>query len=153
MNIFSALLLCALFSGQPVLQSKKFKLLDYNPKQDVFYEQGKEARILPATGEGFRYRVIFRPNTEVEKPEDLGVAEDGHLHWTPKWGGLYKLLAYVPTEQEDGKMKDIEKAKVIISVRFAEGSYIGIIVMILAGLILFVGSYFSIRSLLRAERG
>lgn len=92
--------------------------------------------------EGLTLRVIYRPNSETEKIEKAGsFDENGGLTWTPTEPGLATLTIM----NEGGE----SLASLEVGVCFSETPAGGILVMVLAGLLLFGGAGFSLVIALR----
>ncbi len=79
--------------------------------------------------------VTYRPNSEVSHVDTLGRADEtGVLMWTPQDAGIATLSAAVG---------DAAPCELIVSVRFRGIPVAGVIVMVVAGLILFGGNSYS----------
>jgi len=143
--LFSALLFLA-----PRGPAQGFELPDYHPRDNSFLVVGRETSVRWMGGiPGIGIRAIYRPGSQVEKTEVL--VEGGNLaYWKPKAPGLVKLEAYAITKAKDGKWKRTPLDEEFVSVEFAKGFPLGVVVMVLAALILFGGVGISIRALLRA---
>jgi hypothetical protein len=96
-------------------------------------------------------RVTYRPGSAVAHVEDFDM-KDGKVSWEPSAAGIVKLAvgSMVP-EKEGGEPRTFKEiGSKVISVR-SDSSTLGFGIMILAGLILFGGAAFSIRSLLASD--
>ena len=85
--------------------------------------------------------VLYRPNSKTSVEQSVAIS-DGRATWIPTSPGLASL-----------DLLDHDKtslAKRTVSIRFAETSYVGLAVMILAAVLLFGGAAISIRALLRS---
>ncbi len=133
------------------LRAQGFEITDYAPREDRFLVVGRETQ-LRWRGEdpSIVVRAVYRPGSKVEKVEELG-GGGGEVYWTPTAPGLVKLSVYRLTKGKDGKTTETEIDKEFVSVKFGGGFPLGIVVMFLAGLILFGGAGWSIRALLRAS--
>jgi len=84
--------------------------------------------------EGAVVQAVYRPQSEVEHVEEVGVTtESGTLSWTPSGAGVVTLEAVLPAEEGT-----VSKS---IPVRFRGVPLTGLLTLVLAGLILY-GSVF-----------
>jgi len=84
--------------------------------------------------EGAVVQAVYRPQSEVEHVEEVGVTtEAGTLSWTPSGAGVVTLEAVLPAEEGT-----VSKS---IPVRFRGVPWTGLLTLVLAGLILY-GSVF-----------
>jgi hypothetical protein len=90
--------------------------------------------------------VTYRPGSDVEITETLEVA-GGQASWTPLHAGLANLDA----EIEPAAGGEAVPYTQMVSVRFDTFLTAGLVVMVVAGTILFGGAFVSIRALLRGE--
>ncbi len=93
------------------------------------------------TGVDLRLWVIYSPNSETSTEEEIGVVPaTGEVEWTPSRSGI----ATVSVRGDEGAVVTSENVAII----FAETPMAGVMVMIFAGLLLFGGAGFSMRSVL-----
>jgi len=85
--------------------------------------------------------VTYRPGSSVEKTEPVGVTNDsGRIMWTPSTAGIVAVKA----NWEE------QSASINVSVRFRSAPWLGVVIMILAGLLLVGGSAVRIGRVLRS---
>lgn len=98
-----------------------------------------------------RLRVTYRPNSATSDETVLGAFDaDGRITWTPAAPGLTVLEAVRPDgkdENGDAKFKAVTKLRVATC--YAETPVSGLLVMILAGILLFGGAAVSLCMALR----
>jgi len=90
--------------------------------------------------------VIYRPNSATEKVDDSGpfpLDAEGRVQWVPQSPGI-ATLAVLDREGKTVAQSDV-------AIRFAEVPLAGIVVMVLAGLLLFGGAGYSLVLALRKE--
>jgi len=93
------------------------------------------------TGVDLSLWVVYSPNSETSAEEEIGlVPATGEVEWSPSRSGI----ATVSVRGDDGTVIASENVAII----FAETPTAGVIVMIIAGLLLFGGAGFSMRSVL-----
>ncbi|MFQ5507506.1 MAG: hypothetical protein ACE5F1_22305 [Planctomycetota bacterium] len=146
-KMLSLLVLLSLSGPALGIQKPEFEISDYNPKEHEFLVEGSEARLRLVVAGEMKLRAVYRPDSEVEDFDELTADSDGWIRWTPRFAGLVLLEAYRVEGVED-KQKIVVASRVV-SVSFASGFTIGIVIMIVAGLLLFGGAFLSIRALLR----
>ena len=89
-----------------------------------------------------RLKVIYRPNSETAKEEEVGAFRgDGTIQWTPSAPGIASLQAVGP----DNEVLVSEN----VAIRFSGIPAYGVLVMVLAGILLFGGAGVSLRLALR----
>jgi hypothetical protein len=87
--------------------------------------------------------VIYSPNSETSTEEKIGlVPATGEVEWSPSRSGI----ATVSVRGDEGTVITSENVAII----FAETPMAGVMVMIFAGLLLFGGAGYSLRSVLRS---
>lgn len=90
-----------------------------------------------------RLWVVYSPNSETSTEEEIGVVPTtGMVAWTPSRSGI----ATVSVRGDDGAVVASEN----VAILFAKTPTAGVMVMIFAGLLLFGGAGFSLRSVLRS---
>ncbi len=90
--------------------------------------------------------VTYRPGSRVSATDEIGeTIEDGTLEWTPVDPGIATLTA---TWTEPGQTE--RSSSTTVSVRFRDLPIDGIFIMVVAGLLLIVGSAIRVYKLLRA---
>jgi len=133
------LVACLLTFGTAVGQ--KLKLEGYDPEHGKFFREGQPTTISLEGATMTKLVVTYRPASKVSD-EDTLEATDGKVTWTPKAAGLVQLDAYY------GAKKPVTD---VVSVRFAHWFTFGLVVMVVAGVLLFGGAFVSIRALLSRE--
>lgn len=90
--------------------------------------------------------VTYRPGSSVSATDEIGRSSDGGvLQWTPMDAGLATITAtWAGPEQDD------MSSSTTVSVRFQSPPVDGILIMVIAGLVLIVGSVIRVYKLLRA---
>jgi hypothetical protein len=92
---------------------------------------------------GLTIKVTYRPASQTAKTDDVGEPDArGAVKWTPRSPGVTRIAAVVT-----GKKKPV--ATVTVSTRFASAPITGILVMLIAGLVLFGCAGWSIRVAMR----
>ena len=134
--LLSAVLLVSSAGGQ---EKATFEIEGYAPKENKFLVADKATRLRFTGDRSLRIRAIYRPGSTVTDTDELEPGSDGWIVWTPRSAGLVLLEAYNEKETI---------AKRAVSITFDSTFSIGVVVMILAGLALFGGAFFSIRALL-----
>ena len=120
-------------------------------------------REFPTQGEPTRVRVVnrdgnvvagaavsvaYRPGSAVTREEDAGeTGADGSLLWTPTDAGIATVTA--TWEAPDGSDRT---SAVTVSVKFRSVPATGILIMLVAGLLLIVGSFVRVAILLRTPK-
>ncbi len=90
---------------------------------------------------GARLRVTYRPNSEVETIERLGATNaEGELVWIPDDAGIATLEAGLASVGSQGEQTSLN---LTVSVRFRSSPALGIVILLLAGMILFGGNGYS----------
>lgn len=90
----------------------------------------------------------YRPGSSVQQADSLGVsAADGAIHWTPVEAGIATITA---TWAGPGGSEQTSTTSV--SVRFNSPPVGGLIIMVVAGLLLVVGSVIRVYNLLRVPQ-
>jgi hypothetical protein len=91
--------------------------------------------------------VTYRPGSSVEKTDSLGISDsEGTVKWTPSDAGI----ATVTATWQGLEQSERSESKTV-SVRFQRAPWSGIFIMIIAGLVLAVGSVIRIFRLLCSE--
>lgn len=119
--------------------------------EKTFPTQQEQVRIqvmddsgLPVTGANVS--VTYRPGSSVSETSPIGrSAAGGTLHWTPTAAGIATITATWL-----GLGQDEVSRSTTVSVRFRTAPIDGIFIMIVAGLVLIVGSVIRVYKLLRA---
>lgn len=118
-----------------------------------FPGQGESVRI-HVNGEsgtpvaGATVEVTYRPGSSVERIESVGVsAVDGGLEWTPAEAGLATINA--TWKAADGADAT---GTATVSVRYTSPPITGIFIMVVAGILLVVGSIIRMFNLIRTPR-
>ena len=93
---------------------------------EVFLQDGSGVGV-----PGADVSVTYRPGSSVEKTEVVGTTNDsGRIMWTPSTAGIASI------NMSWGE----ESASINVSVRFSSAPWLGLVIMILAGLLLVGGS-------------
>lgn len=137
-------------SGKPKAPPASIEIEGYQPKKDLFLERNAKFTVLIQGVEATGLRVVYRPTSKVEALEDIGKIVDGKVEWTPTQGGLARLEAYVDVKDDKGEPKSKVVVSRVVSIKVGPGFPLGLVIMGLAGAILFFGAFASIRALLRA---
>jgi hypothetical protein len=105
--------------------------------------EGKEIRLFLQGGvEGAALKVVYRPNSETSVEEEVGPFQaDASIVWTPAHPGIASLVVL----DRDGASLGSKD----VAIRFGGVPAYGILVMLLAGLLLFGGAGFSLVLALR----
>jgi hypothetical protein len=102
---------------------------------------------------GLRLKVTYRPASQTEETDDMGELGATGVRWTPTSPGVTKIAAVAPGVQSGGAGGGSKKVKpvatVTISTRYASAPVSGILVMLIAGLLLFGGAAWSMRVAMR----
>lgn len=109
-----------------------------------FATQGQTHQLKCSDTTASKLTVTYRPNSKTSVSMDVVGGGDGAFAWKPASPGLVAISAFVPGTESAVATKNF-------SVRFAETSVVGIVVMLFAALLLFGGAAFSIRALLRDD--
>jgi hypothetical protein len=140
----TALLIFALDAGS-VLAQASIKVAKSYPTQD-------EPVQLTVTDDfgapvaGAEVVAVYRPGSSVSREESIGRSDaSGMVNWTPSDAGLATITATWTAGGGDDLI-----ATTTVSVRFSGVPINGIIIMILAGFLLVVGSIIRIYKLVRA---
>ncbi|MCA8972879.1 MAG: hypothetical protein KDC95_24050 [Planctomycetes bacterium] len=124
------------------VSAQKVVIQDTSGADVHFPVVGTEVRVsLEGAGDASSLVVLYRPNSKTSVEQSVAIS-DGRATWIPTSPGLASL-----------DLLDHDKtslAKRTVSIRFAETSYVGLAVMILAAVLLFGGAAISIRALLRS---
>jgi hypothetical protein len=118
---------------------------------EQYPEQDKPARIQVTDSDGnlvpgASVAVTYRPGSKVSKTAEVGrTADDGAVEWTPQDAGIATITA-----SWTGSGEATVTASRTVSVRFSSPPMEGILIMIVAGVLLIVGSIVRIYKLLRA---
>ncbi len=118
-----------------------------------FPTKGEEVRliVMDPSGQpvaGARIEVTYRPGSSVSSVEAIGRSgQDGGIDWVPTEAGIATLTA-VWTGFDRAEMV----ATVDVSVRFRSPPIAGILIMIIAGLVLVVGSVIRMVNVVRAHQ-
>jgi len=124
-----------------VVVKKKFPTKDEEVRLIVLDPSGR-----PVAGAGFE--VTYRPGSSVRRVETIGESgQDGGIDWVPTEAGIATLTA-VWTGLDGAKMV----ATVDVSVRFRSPPIAGIVIMIIAGVVLVVGSVFRMYNVVRSRQ-
>jgi hypothetical protein len=117
------------------------------PPEQVLVE-GTATSVRATGGTLLSLVVTYRPGSDVEISEGLEVV-DGQATWTPTHAGLANLDAQIEPPAGGSALLHSQ----LVSVRFDTFLTAGLVVMIVAGVILFGGAFVSIRALLRSDDG
>lgn len=132
-------------SGALLAQAKASILLESSNGVGLeFATQGASQQFRTAGAKVSKLKVTYRPGSKTSKSVELTSQTAGVFAWTPTSPGLVTVAAHV-----EGQAKALVTKN--FSVRFAEGSVLGIFVMLFAAILLFGGAAISIRALLRAD--
>ena len=113
----------------------ELKTTETYPTVDAACEVSLEGHDAPHTVE---LTVVYRPNSATTVEAVIGTfSADGTLSWTPDQPGITTLVAAGP----DGK----KVASRAVATRFSDTPIAGVVVMLLAGLLLFGGAGYSLR--------
>ena len=127
------------FSGGPALATDL--TLD-----DDFPVVGKDQNVSISgveRADDLRLWVIYSPNSETQTEEEIGrFSSDGVITWNPTRFGIATLSA----RDDQGAAVAVEN----VAVLFATTPTAGVLVMLFAGVLLFGGAAFSLRSVLRS---
>jgi len=154
-----AMFLPALVSALPAVQEAKpasIEIEGYQPAKNLFLERGAKFTVIVHGVEASHLRVIYRPTSKVEALETVGQLVDGKILWTPTQAGLARVEAFVPEKNEKaevildakGHPKGAALVSRVVSIKLGPGFPLGLVIMALAGAILFFGAFVSIRALL-----
>jgi hypothetical protein len=104
-------------------------------------------QIVTVTGveraESLRLWVIYSPNSETQTEEEIGrFSSGGAMTWNPTRFGIATLSA----RDDQGGVVATEN----VAILFAKTPKAGVLVMLFAGVLLFGGAAFSLRSVLRS---
>ncbi|MBD3236294.1 MAG: hypothetical protein GF330_06310 [Candidatus Eisenbacteria bacterium] len=107
--------------------------------EQSFPQEGRPCRILLTTGEaplaGAWVTALVRPNSEVSRLDTLGRTDAaGTVHWTPTDAGLATLTA---------SRADSALCELTVAVRFPGVPALGLVMLLVAGLLLFGGNSYS----------
>ncbi len=110
-----------------------------------FPEVGKDQAVA-VSGDGsehLRLWVVYSPSSETQVEEEIGPFSGGQITWRPARAGIATLSA------RDGGGDNV--AAVNVAVLFSSTPASGVLVMGLAGVLLFGGAGLALRSVLRTE--
>ena len=119
---------------------------DY-PVQD----EETQIRVVDPNGEpvsGASVEVTYRPGSEVSRIDDIGQSgADGTISWVPQQAGIATITAtWTGPDQSE------EATTTTVSVKFRAPPISGILIMVVAGLLLIVGSIVRVSNLLRSPQ-
>lgn len=122
-------------------------LEDKFPVQD----EQTQIRVVDENGspvEGANVEVTYRPGSSVTRTDPVGQSgSDGEIAWVPQQAGIATITAtWLDAEQEE------VTSSATVSVKFRAPPVDGIVIMIVAGLLLIVGSIVRITKLLRTPQ-
>jgi hypothetical protein len=107
--------------------------------------------VVDQTGEpvaGARVEVTYRPGSSVRRVETIGNSgQDGSIDWVPTEAGIATLEA-----AWRGPGRSTMVATTDVSVRFRSAPIGGILVMIIAGIVLVVGSAIRMYNVIRSDQ-
>ena len=82
--------------------------------------------------------MTYRPNSRIARSDSLAIGPDGSVTWIPEQAGVVALAV------DAGPVRNV-------SVRFAGVPWLGVLVLLVAGTILFGGAAFGLRRMLRGD--
>ena len=107
-------------------------------------------RVLDENGtpvSGAELEVTYRPGSSVARTEPIGRSATGAVEWTPQEAGIATITAtWVGSDLAEAS------STTNVSVKFRSPPIGGILIMIVAGLLLVVGSVIRVANLLRAPQ-
>lgn len=129
----------------PSIASAQVAAIEVPSRSVAFAVEGQTVSVRSQNAAATTLSVTYRPNSKTSEVQTVGNPIDGVFQWTPTDPGLAALSVLGP----DGQSLATKN----VSVRFAQTSIVGLVVMIFAALVLFGGATISIRALLSAENG
>lgn len=93
---------------------------------------------------GATIEVTYRPGSSVERTEPIGSSSGGLVQWTPSEAGIATVTASWTVAGENTATSSTN-----VSVKFSSPPLDGILIMVVAGLLLVVGSVIRVANLLR----
>jgi len=124
-----------------IIVKKKFPTQDEEVRLVVMDSSGRPVA-------GARVEVTYRPGSSVRSVEAIGRSgQDGGIAWVPTEAGIATLTA-VWTDSDRSEVVAIAD----VSVRFRSPPIAGILVMIIAGLVLVVGSVIRMVNVVRTRQ-
>jgi hypothetical protein len=124
-----------------VVVKKKFPTKDEEVRLIVMDPSGQPVA-------GARIEATYRPGSSVRRVEAIGRSgQDGSIDWVPTEAGIAMLRAYWT-----GADRSAMVAAVDVSVRFRSPPIAGILIMIIAGLVLVVGSVIRMYDVVRSHQ-
>ncbi len=142
-RIILHILACAVLSS-PALADLKLALKDRFPVVGADQEVRLEGEAVPP---GVELKVIYRPKSQTKVEAVVGpFGEGGRILWRPAAPGLTRLIAKLPDRmQPDGKTVVGETlATKNVATCYTSPPILGIVVMVLAGILLFGGAAVSL---------
>ena len=107
-------------------------------------------RVLDNSGvpvSGATVEVTYRPGSSVSRTQSIGSSQAGQMQWVPEEAGIATITA-----KWTGPNQNEMSAATNVSVRFASPPIGGIIIMIVAGFVLVIGSIIRVAGLLRSPQ-
>ena len=120
---------------------------------EQFPTKEKQVRVLISDDDGepvggASIEITYRPGSSVEKVDPIGVSEqDGSIHWIPAEAGIAQIQA---TWSGSGQTE--VSATTSVSVRFGSPPPAGIVIMVVAGVLLVIGSAVRMFNVLRSPQ-
>jgi len=126
--------------GSVVIESE-FPTQDQPVRVHIAHDDGS-----PVSGASVS--VTYRPGSSVERLEPIGVsAEDGGIDWVPSEAGI----ANVTATWTDAGQSEIAAAS-SVSIRYGSPPLGGIVIMVVAGILLVLGSIVRVFNLIRTPQ-
>ncbi len=111
-----------------------------------FPEVGKDQTVALSGADGSEHLslwVVYSPNSETQAEEEIGPFPGAEITWNPTRPGIATLSA----RDDDGNTV----ASLNVAILFSSTPVSGVLVMFLAGVLLFGGAGLTLRSVLRTE--
>jgi hypothetical protein len=137
---------CAILSlpAQPVLADVVLESR-YPVKGEAVGIRITDTNGAPVTGATLE--VTYRPGSAVQRTEEIGSSSSGALQWTPSEAGIATITA----TWMDANQTEVTSAT-NVSIKFSAPPVNGIIIMVVAGLLLVVGSIIRVTNLIRSPQ-
>lgn len=129
-SVLSILIASSVLAGWSIDLKNTFPILGEPMEIFVKNDEGLDCQLAALN-------VIYRPNSETERKENIGSpASDCKISWTPKNPGITILSV---------TYKDREVARKQISTKFNKTPTLGVLVLVVAGCILYGGIIYSMK--------